>query len=133
MHNITKQVKNATKMPTKTRINCGAPSTAFPTIPSLLMMAPIHFLMRLPSTPLSLAFMTAWNGIHQIINRNLSAFRYLCQQLVYQVLSGIFWIASKNGELLWSHQQYPANAAFPRSCKSIVQLGQAARASKKSA
>jgi hypothetical protein len=54
--------------------------------------------------------MTAWNGIHQIINRNLSAFRYLCQQLVYQVLSGIFWIASKNGELLWSYQQYPAKS-----------------------
>jgi hypothetical protein len=46
-------------------------------------------------------------GIHQIVIRTLSGFLYLCQQLAYLVLSRIFLIASKIGELLRSCQKYP--------------------------
>jgi hypothetical protein len=47
------------------------------------------------------------DGIHQIVNRTLPGFRYLCQQLA----CGIILIASKIGELLWSYQEYPAKVA----------------------
>jgi hypothetical protein len=40
--------------------------------------------------------------IHLIVTRNLSGFCYLCQQLVYLVLSRIFLFASKIGESLGS-------------------------------
>jgi hypothetical protein len=43
------------------------------------------------------------NGIHQIVIRTLSIFRYLCPQLAYLVLSRIFLIATKNGELSGSY------------------------------
>jgi hypothetical protein len=48
------------------------------------------------------------NGIHQIIIRTLSGFRYLCQQLAYLVISRIFLIASKIGRLLGSYQEFSA-------------------------
>jgi hypothetical protein len=56
------------------------------------------------------ALAAARDGIYQIVFRTLSGFRYLCQQLVYTVLSRIFLIASKIGELLRSYQEYPAKS-----------------------
>jgi hypothetical protein len=52
----------------------------------------------------------SWDGFHQIVIRTLSGFRYLCQQLAYLVLSRIFLIASKIGELLGRYQEYPAKS-----------------------
>jgi hypothetical protein len=40
----------------------------------------------------------------------LTGFCYLCQQLGYLVVSGIFLISSKVGELLWSYQEYPGKS-----------------------
>jgi uncharacterized membrane protein len=50
------------------------------------------------------------DGIHQIVGKSLVGFRYLYQQLAYSVVSGIFLIASKIGELLGSYQEYPAKS-----------------------
>jgi hypothetical protein len=48
------------------------------------------------------------DGIHQIVIRTLSGFRYLCQQPAYFVLSRIFLIASQIDESLESYQDYSA-------------------------
>jgi hypothetical protein len=56
------------------------------------------------------AALESWHGIHQIVIRTLSGLGYLSQQLANKVLSGIFLIASKIGELLWSYQECPAKS-----------------------
>jgi hypothetical protein len=53
-------------------------------------------------------FLSYRDGIHQIVIRTLSGFRYLCQQPAYLVLSRIFLIASQIDELLKSYQDYSA-------------------------
>jgi hypothetical protein len=49
-----------------------------------------------------------WDGMHLIVMRTLSGFRYLCQQPAYLVLSRIFLIASQIDESLESYQDYSA-------------------------
>jgi hypothetical protein len=68
----------------------------------------------LPGTELTK--MELWDGIHQVVIRNLSGYRYLCQQLAYLVLCRIFLKDSKIGLLLKSYQKYPA--------KSVGKLGE---------
>jgi hypothetical protein len=45
-----------------------------------------------------------WDRIHQIVSNSLAGLFYLCHQHTYLVVSRIFLIASKIGELLGSYQ-----------------------------
>jgi hypothetical protein len=58
--------------------------------------------------------------IYQLVIRNLSGFRYLCQQLAYLVLSRIFIIASKIDESLGSYQEYPSIALGKQAGKFLI-------------
>jgi hypothetical protein len=68
-------------------------------------------------SPLILQFRV---GIHQIVIRTLSVFRYLCQQLAYLELSNIFLIASKIGESLRRYQEYPAKTVGKQGEKFLI-------------
>jgi hypothetical protein len=50
----------------------------------------------------------------------LSGFRYLCQQLDYQVLCVIFLIASKIVESLRSYQEYPTKLVVDKQGEEFL-------------
>jgi hypothetical protein len=60
------------------------------------------------------------DGIHQIVIKTLSGFRYLCQQLAYLVLSRVFLIASTIGEFLESYQEYPAKSVGKQEGEFLI-------------
>jgi hypothetical protein len=60
------------------------------------------------------------DGIHQIVIRTLSGFRYLCQKLAYLVLSRIFLIASQINELLESYQDYSAKSVGKQGGEFLI-------------
>jgi hypothetical protein len=55
------------------------------------------------------------DGIHQIVIRNLSGFRYTCQQLAYFVLSRIFLMVK-----LWSGQEYLSKSVGKQGEEFII-------------
>jgi hypothetical protein len=60
------------------------------------------------------------DGTHQIVIRTLSGFLYLCQQLAFYVLSRIFLIASKIGELLGSYREYSAKSTGKQGGEFLI-------------
>jgi hypothetical protein len=60
------------------------------------------------------------DGIHQIVIRTLSGFRYLRQQLAYLVLSRIFLIASQIDESLESYQDYSAKSVGKQGGEFLI-------------
>jgi hypothetical protein len=60
------------------------------------------------------------DGIHQIVIRTLSGFRYLCQQLAYLVLSRIFPIASQMDDSLESYQDYSAKSVGKQGGEFLI-------------
>jgi hypothetical protein len=60
------------------------------------------------------------DGIHQIVIRTLSGFRYLCQKLAYFVLSRIFLIASQIDESLKRYQDYSAKSVGKQGGEFLI-------------
>jgi hypothetical protein len=58
----------------------------------------------------SMSLLYEWDIIYQIAIRTLSGLCYLCQQLAFVLLSGIFLIASKTVASLSSYREYPAKS-----------------------